>query len=389
MAVLAATCLLVTGCGLVHRPTGTASGTRVSTPGSASAARVASGARLGTCPTAQVPNTFPAPAASSRNLVIAKLRGSDQWVIRDVTDIGHSSTVATLDVGPAPTPSLTTFVSASAISYVDSFRQLAWAPSSGAGKLVVAAVCEPESIPAFAWSPDGQSFTYIVDPQDPTSAFQWHLVSGGVDRVIGTAPLWCYCGEGFEGGSFGVEFSPDGRSVALVEYVVGGTDLQVRRLDGSLVGAEIRGDHSYPNPPTMGVWSGTDLYFRDNQGIERWTDGAIKPSIPGVAWLDPRASPSSGQIAYAARGSDGFQHVSVLDLISGSVRQLTSQPRSSPFFLTSRYLWYKGERLCAPGECSFNARTTFSGRTYIYDLQTGAEYDSLIADIADTWPHGA
>jgi hypothetical protein len=389
MAVVTAVCLLVTGCGSFHHLTGRASASRTSTPGMASAARVASGARLGTCQTPEVPRSFPSSTASNRNLVIAKLRGSDQWVIRDVTDIGHPSTVTTVDLTASAT-TRATFVSASTISYVDSFRQLVWSPLSGAGNQVVAAVCESPSIEAFAWSPDGQSFTYLVDPEDPASAFQWHLVAGGVDRVIGTAPLWCYCGEGNEDMSLAVNFSLDGQSVSLVEYVNKGTDLQVRRLDGSVVGSEIRGDHFYPSPPTMGVWSGTNLFFRDKQGVERWTDGAIKPFLPGVAWLDPRASPNGDQIAYAVRGSDHFHHVSIVDLATGQVHQLSSQPRTSPFYLTPRYIWYRGVRQCAPGDpCIGTEPMTLTGKTYVYDLQTGIEYDSLIADVVDTWPHGA
>ncbi len=166
-----------------------------------------------------------------------------------------------------------------------------------------------------------------------------------------------------------------------------GTDLQVRRLDGSLVGAEIRGDR-YASQVTMGVWSGADLFFRDKQGVEKWTNGAITPFLPGVAWLHPWTSPDSGQIVYAARGSDGLAHVSVVDSASGRTRQLSGQPRDWPRFLTPRYVWYVGDRLCTPldGPCNVGTST---GKTYIYDLQTGTEWDSLITDIADTWPHGA
>jgi hypothetical protein len=391
MAVLG---LLITSCGSVHVPTGNASPARISSPGPASSGRVASApAAPSPCTAVQVPHTFPVSPATSRNLVIAKLRGSDQTLIRDVTDIDHPSTVANVEVPDWMgdwwrNPS---FVSPSTIAYLAGAQSsLVRLPLSGSGAETVAALCRPQSIPKFAWSPDGQSFTYIVDPQDSASAFQWHLVSGGVDRLVGTAPLWCYCGEGTEEMSLGVDFSPDGRFIWLVENVLKGSDLQVRRLDGSLVGAEIRGDQRYPNPPTHGVWSGMDLFFRDKQGVERWTNGDIRPFLPGVAWVHPKSSQDGRQIVYGVRGSDGFSRVSVVDLASGRARQLSGEPRTSPFFLSPRYVWYRGERLCrTTGETGPCLTTTLSGMSYIYDLQTGTESESIIADIADVWPHGA
>jgi hypothetical protein len=261
-------------------------------------------------------------------------------------------------------------------------------PNSARESLV--ATCGPQSIVTFGWSPDGQSFTYLVDPDnpsDPANAFQWHLVSAGVDRLIGTAPTWCYCGNGSDDFSLAARFSPDGKLVSVVSYFWFTTDLQVRRIDGSLVGAEIRGDRTHPNMVTMGVWSGTDLYYRDSQGVQRWSGGAIKPFLPSVAWLHPWVSPNGGRIVYAVRGSDGLARVNVVDIATGKSRQLSSQPRTRPIFLSPRYVWYRGERLCGAVEAGICIKTTFTGTTYIYDLQTGIESESIITDIADVWPH--
>lgn len=339
-------------------------------------------------PSSSAPAQLPTSPTSNRNLVLGKLRGSDQTVIRDITDIDHPSTIATPDLFGSST--LASFVSASAISYVNSYRELVWAPLSGSAKLVVAATCGAPSIHQFGWSPDGQSFTYTIDPQDPASAFQWHLASRGVDRVIGTAPLWCYCGNGSEASSLTVSFSPDGQFVSLVEFV-GPTDLQVRRLDGSLVGNEIRDEQrSAPSPVTLGVWAGTDLFYRGSAGVERRRDGATTLFLPGVAWIHPKASPKGDQIVYAVRGSDGLSHVSFVSTSNGQAHQLSSRPAFEPFFLSSRYVWYKGERLCETGDpCNWMLKTIFSGKTYIYDLQSGTEWESIITDIADVWPHGA
>jgi hypothetical protein len=317
------------------------------------------------------------------------MRGSDQFVVRDITDINHPATLATPDLSGAS--SLPQFASGSGISYVNAFRELVWTPLNGFPRLVVVGTCEAPTVAAFGWSPDGQSFTYLVDPGSGASPsdFQWHLVSRAADRVIGNAPIWCYCGgdSPWDDFSLQVGFSPNGQLASLVEQVARSTDLQVRRFDGTLVASEIRGDGS-TNAVTWGTWSGTDLFFRDAQGVERWRDGTIKAFLPGVAWFQSRASPGGGHIVYAVRGSDGFAHVSVVDAATGATQQLSSQPRTEPHFLTSRYVWYKGERPCRPGDVGICRTTTTSGITYVYDLQTKVESESIITDIADVWPHG-
>lgn len=394
--LIAVLCLLVTGCGTFHLPTGAASTSRTSTPQAASAARVASAPRLSShCPTPQLPRSYPSSPSSDRNLVIAKLRGNDQTVIRDVTDIDHPSTVATVDVPGFGgdgwgSPS---FVSSSTISYRDTDgRQLFRMPISGSGAQLVAAWCAYANIASFGWSRDGQSFSYLLEPEDwitnlAQTEFQWHLVTGGVDRVIGTAPLWCHCGAGSENNSLAVQFSPNGQFVSLVDYLQRGTTLQVRRLDGSVAGAEIRRDRDDVNPVTMGVWSGTDLFFRDGARVERWHEGTITQFLPGIAWLHPWASPAGGQIVYAVRGGDGLAHVNVVDTGNRLTRQLSSQPRTMPIFLTPRYVWYRGERLCTPSDAMCRT-TALTGNTYIYDLQTDTEWESIITAVADVWPHG-
>lgn len=244
----------------------------------------------------------------------------------------------------------------------------------------------------FAWSPDGQSLGYVIEIENESQyLFEWHLVTRGIDRAIGTMPAWCHCGNGSEDFSLDVGFSPDGQMASLVSYVGRGNAVQIRRLDGSLVGSEIRGDKPWPSPLTMGVWSGTDLLFRDSQGVERWTAGSVKPFLPGVAWLHPKASPSGNNIVYAARGGDGVAHVYSVDVSNGQTKQLSSRQANSPFYLSSRYVWYQEERLCsipAGDQCYFNIKSVPTGKTYIYDLQTGTESESLITDLADVWPHG-
>jgi hypothetical protein len=223
---------------------------------------------------------------------------------------------------------------------------------------------------------------------NPAHAFQWHLVSGGVDHVIGKAPTWCHCGAGSIDNSLTVAFSPNGQFVSVVDYMQGGANLQVRRLDGSLVGTEIRGEQNGPDMATWSVWSGADLFYRDRAGVETWREGAIKPFLPGVAWFHPWTSLKGDQIVYAVQGSDGLSRVSVVETATGRARQLSSQPRTYPVFLTARYIWYRGERLCTSSD-PICRRAILTGTTYIYDLQNGTESESVITAVADVWPHAA
>ena len=109
-----------------------------------------------------------------------------------------------------------------------------------------------------------------------------------------------------------------------------------------------------------------------------------------MAWIKPRASSDGGQIVYTVRDSYGWGHVYVVDTTTRKVRELKSA-RTDAVFLTSRYVWFQGERACvASDECG--ARPPFhplNGKTYIYDLQTGTESESIITSVADVWPHAA
>ena len=251
--------------------------------------------------------------------------------------------------------------------------------------------CKPATIVAYRWSPDGQAFSYVLEPASwvtGSALFEWHLVAGGVDKVIGHAPAWCHCGGGSDQFSVAVGFSSDRRFVSLIDAFGVGAALQVRRLDGSVVGHDVHGDWNN-QMVTMAVWSRSDLFFRDSKGVERWRDGTITAFLPGVLWLHPRVSPDGGQIVYAARGTDHLPRIFVVDASTGQRRQLSVQARSEPMFLTPRYVWYRGERACGSNEPGICNVSTLTGKTYLYDLQTGTEVESAITNIADVWPPAA
>jgi hypothetical protein len=141
---------------------------------------------------------------------------------------------------------------------------------------------------------------------------------------------------------------------------------------------------------TMSVWSGPGLYFRDANGAEVWRDGAVSSFLPGVSWIKPSASPVGGQIVYTARDGSGWGHIYVVDTATRQVRELKSH-RSNAVFLTPRYIWYAGERACVAADVCGSTPPWHpaSGKTYIYDLQTGTETESIITSVSDVWPHPA
>jgi hypothetical protein len=339
-------------------------------PATASSARLQS-----PCPAVQPAPQFPASAPPSRSLALVTLRDSQGYVVRDITDINHPSTVGAVDASSMPPR----FVSATDVSYVDLNGSLVRFAYGGPTRAIVA-VCAG----LFDWSRDGTTVAYL-SPSDSTLTL--HQISAGRDRVLDTVPglpsvFGCESQSCADAWDFRLSYSPDGAFISLglsVASVFGiwTADGRQQRVDLHAV-------------QTMTAWSGDALYYRDSGGVERWRAGTQSLMLSGVAWIRPKASPAGGQIVYEARQL-GQPDVFMLDTASGTVR-LVAKLRSEPAFLTSRYIWYQGERPCAVGDgypCGSDATTILNGKTYIYDLQTGTETESIIAGVFDIWPHAA
>lgn len=360
-ALVAATCC--TGSALVGTQ-GPASGTRA-TP--------ATGARLpDTCPTVQPPQFAPS-ARSNRNLALVRLRGGNHTVVRDITDITHPRTIATLDV-PSQEPR---FVNATEVSWIwgDQWSNLfrsPFAPHSG----VQVAACAL----LFDWSANGTSAVYV-------GGSGLHAVSGGHDRVIASLPPFpmtgCESQSCADNWQFKLAYSPDGSMISVVEsYGLTGF-FRIWTADGRPL-ANL--DSTLQR--TMSVWSGSNLYFRDANGVEVWHGGATSPVLPGVAWIAPVASSAGGQILFTVRDGSGLPHVNILDTTSGKARELASS-RDFGVFLTPRYVWYQGIRLCMPSDQCPLAPIVPTGKTYIRDMVDGTESESIITYVSDVWPHPA
>ena len=353
-APLLATILLMIACGPSPTPAGAVTSPTVSPA---------------VTPT-QSPVSSPSPVAGSCRpcLALVKLRGSDRVVVRDVSDINHPKTVSTLPIGSLDPE----FINSAEVSYLNG-TSLYRASLSGAPRTLVA-----KNVGYFAWASNGQTAAYMT-------ADGLHILSASGNRALGQ-PLptpggfGCesqVCADKWDGR---LAFSPDDAYISLLVDIGPITGFHLWSSDGKLLATPAA------QAPTMSVWSGQSFFFRDAKGIEVWRDGALSVFLPGVAWVRPKASPAGGQIVYEARDHAGLAHVYVVDTGTAKIRELKSA-RTDPVFLTSRYIWYRGERLCvAADNCPIDP-TIATGKSYIYDLRTGTEYGSVITSVADVWPH--
>lgn len=370
--LLVVTTLLAAGCGTVNTP---------ATGNAASAARTTSLA------SPAAPAVSPSPIQiSTPRLALVTLRGSDAYVVRDVTDISHPRTIGNLGTiaGMIATPQ---FASATEVSYATQaglFRM----PLSGSPKTLVV-----KDGGGGEWSPDGKAVVYATaSSADPyTGTITVHQFRGGIDQVLGSMPNTGGGGcEDIAGCSlpnwldFQLSYSPDGTLISLVVDTFSGTVFRIWTSSGTLLKS------SDGQGATMSTWSGQSLYFRDAHGVEVWRDGVVSSFLPGVAWIKPKGSSVGGQIVYTVRDSIGWGHIYVVDTTTGRVRELKSQ-RTDAVFLTSRYIWFEGERACVAADaCGATPPThPLSGKTYIYDLQVGTETESIITSVSDVWPHAA
>jgi hypothetical protein len=287
-------------------------------------------------------------------------------------------TVGTVDVSSRPK-----FVSASDVSYLDQNGNLVRSGFGGSSVTIVAACAS-----LFDWNRDGTSLVYLSQTTSGIDAL--HQITAGKDRVLGPMPAGGVGGcETIEGCAvaanstdFRLAYSPDGATISLVSSGFGKSVFRLLSSDGkSLRSSDELG-------ATMSTWSGDGLYYRDAAGVHVWRAGVVSTFLPGVTWIGPNASPGGGKIAYVARDSRGWAHTYVVDTTTRIVRELKSA-RTQPVFLTSRYVWYQGERECVPADgCGPNPPFhPLSGKTYIYDLQGGTETESIITSVADVWPH--
>jgi hypothetical protein len=354
-AVLLATMLLMAACGTGNPPAAAV------TSASPTSSPVAT-------PSPSPASTPVGCSTSNRCFALVMIEPNGAFVVRDITDINHPKTVA------AYQHDWPKFVSGTTLSYVENGTRLFRTPVSGDPKALVAST--GEQFATYAWSPDGNTVAYLA-PNG--SGVALHLVSGGHDVAIaGGIPAVPAVGcqnqpcPGADTWDFKLSYSPDGAYISLVLNLPGVTSFRLWSSDGKLALS------SDSQSRSMSTWSGNALYFPDGNGIEMLRNGTTSSFLPGLSWIHPAASPAGDRIVYETRDAQGWHHVSVVDIASHKIREL-KKARTVPAFLTSRYVWYRGEG--SPG--------IYSSKNYIYDLQTGTEYESIIDQVFDIWPHAA
>ena len=329
--------------------------------------------------------SVPAPSAL---LVLGRIVGSTDTVVRDISDLGNARTDCTIQNAGAPK-----MISATKVAYTTVNNN----PSTE-GRLLVADLTNGSSSQvlkfpsgslgggAYAFSADVSNVTYVSS--DP-SGLAWHLLKGGADQVLASYPPVPGRGINPDDDDFFLGFSPDGRFVALVQTFTRGTggdtmNLEVRSVTDGAVALGVA-------DATMAAWGGTGstLVYRSRAGAAyKWTGTTPLQVNPSLKWIRPHPSPDGRFIVYTLRDGTGLGHVYTMDLVDNSVHQVSPDGRGSPSFLTSTVVWYAGERLCTVAEsCLLGPPVMTTGVTYISDAGGGNESGSRITEVDDIWPH--
>jgi hypothetical protein len=394
-AALWASVLLFSACTSANNPAGAAS-----TPSATSTA-----AANPTAITTPTPVTSPMAAYActpgQRCVALVTLRGSNRLVVRDITDIAHPKTVGTVapaaslfGYGPALGGAEGQFLSATSVTYVGDKTDAEFglptglfrAATSGATRTQV--VRGSKALVAAAWSRDGRVVYYVTAT---VTSMQLHMLRAGQDRILASLPSLGVggCESDPCPGPFAnpadnwdvrLALSPNGEYISLVWNGVGSSFRVWNWAGGAFASTDSEAS-------TMSVWSGNGLYFRDSRGVEVWRTSGTTAFLPGVAWIRPKASPDGRHIVYAARDATGSAHVYFVDTGTRQVTEI-GEGRAEPAFLTDRYIWYQAEAACVTAQtCKPSFPGIATGKTYIYDLNTGTESSSLITSVIDVWPH--
>ena len=307
------------------------------------------------------------------NLVIGTVVGDPTIVVRDIQDPAHARNLCTFDSSvTAPT-----FVSGSTVAYETSSGEIVKADLGAAQATVVATYTAGSGSGQYAFSPNGQSLTYI-------SGNAWHLAGPAGDRTLTTLPAVPGRGANPQQDDSYLAFSPDGLYLAFFQtFHTGGSGEtaadQVRRAsDGGLVYSTSAG--------TMAVWASVPsrLFFRDAAGsVKRWDSSTGVSTMTTLQWIRPVSSPDGRWIAYTFPTPSGVGGVGFYSVQANSVSNTSPPGRSGVRFLTNDLVFYVGEKPCST---CFGGQPAPTGVTYIYSIAGASEITSRLSTVDDAWP---
>jgi hypothetical protein len=325
-------------------------------------------------------------------LELVALRGSTDIVVRDITNVSKPVTrcgfKTCAQFCESYGPQSMRFVTRTAISYI--VRS-----SEGVGGMYLADLATSKTVLIrkwgssenyfwlYAWSPDGNSFTYFTSTE-------WRIQTASGDVAL--SPLGKGLQFNFRGDvvSDSVGFSADGLYVSANQANTSGALFQVVRL------ADLKVVYSSRNG-SMATWAGTgaQLFFRVGPDLDVWDPiNGARLVVRGLAWTNPVPSADGKRIVYEVASAAGYHFPRLVRLTDQPLKSITlsNLHRANTTLLTPTLVWYAAEAPCNDTPCRCDdavCEPWLTGRTYVHDLVTGVISSSIVTGVADSWPHVA
>ena len=184
-----------------------------------------------------------------------------------------------------------------------------------------------EPIISPVWAPEGRRIAYVSFESKKPIVYVHHL-SENKRQVVAS----------FKGSNSAPAWSPDGKTIAVVLSVEGGSQIYLINSDGSGPRRRISNSASIDTEPRYSA-DGKWLYFTSDRGgspqVYRMSATGGEPqrvTFKGSYNVSPRPSPDGRLLAYVTRDSGRFQ-VALLDLSNQQVQVITDSDRDeSPSF---------------------------------------------------------